>query len=162
MVHIVPQAKAIGIDPGSAAVILSFVGVGSLTGRIIGGTLSDQIGVKNTLLLALGISVLSFLWLQMANITWMLYLFALSFGFAYGAMISLQSLLGAKMFSLISLGTITGVIVFAYTAGGAIGPTVTGYIFDITRSYRLAFTVCAALAAGGLILTFFTYIPIKK
>jgi MFS transporter, OFA family, oxalate/formate antiporter len=154
MVHVVPHARALGIDPGSAAIILSFVGIGSLVGRIVMGTVSDRIGVINTLSIALGILLLAFLWIQFADIIWMLYLFAFLFGFPYGAMISLQALLGVKMFGLISLGTITGVIVFAYTAGGAVGPAVTGHIFDITQSYRLAFIVCAALAAGGLVLTF--------
>jgi MFS family permease len=162
MVHLVPYARAIGIDPGSAAVILSFIGIGSISGRIIMGTISDRIGVKNTLSIALGILVLAFFWLQTAETIWMLYLFSLLFGFAYGAMISLQTLLVVKMFGLISLGTITGVIVFAYTVGGSIGPAVTGYIYDITQSYRLAFIVYTALVAIGLVLSFFIRKPVKK
>lgn len=126
------------------------------------GTVSDRIGVKSTLITALSIMVTAFLWLQMADTLWMLYLFALLFGFAYGAMILLQPLIGVKMFGLISLGTITGVIVFAYTFGGAFGSPITGYIFDVTQSYRLAFIICIALAAAGLALTFFIRKPPKK
>ena len=162
MVHVVPHARVLGIDAGSAAVVLSFVGIGSLTGRIMMGIVSDRIGVKSTLITALSIMVTAFLWLQMADTLWMLYLFALLFGFAYGAMILLQPLIGVKMFGLISLGTITGVIVFAYTFGGAFGSPITGYIFDVTQSYRLAFIICIALAAAGLALTFFIRKPPKK
>ena len=48
---------------------------------------------------------------------------------------------------------IYGVIGFGFTIGGAAGPFVTGYIFDLTGSYRVAFLVCTALSAASLILT---------
>ncbi len=36
--------------------------------------------------------------------------------------------------------------------GGAIGPFLAGYIFDVTGSYQLAFFVSAALSIVGLML----------
>jgi MFS family permease len=162
MLHIVPHAKSLGIDSGSAALILSCIGVGGICGRIILGGLSDRIGVKYTLLIALGIALLAFVWLQISNQLWMLFVFGVIYGFAYGALIALQALLGAKMFGLLSVGTIVGVIVFAYTFGGSIGPIVTGYIFDKTGSYSLAFLIFTLLSTAGVILTFFVRKPLKK
>jgi cyanate permease len=36
--------------------------------------------------------------------------------------------------------------------GGAVGPVVTGYIFDITGGYQAAFLVCAAFCVFSTIL----------
>jgi MFS family permease len=162
MLHIVPHAKALGIDAGSAALIVSCIGVGSICGRIIMGSVSDRIGVKNSLSIALIVALVSFIWLQMADKLWMLFVFGLVYGFAYGALIALQALVGAKMFGLVSLGSIVGVIVFSYTFGGTFGPIVTGYIFDVTGGYAGAFIICLILAVLGLVLTFFIKKPLKK
>jgi len=125
------------------------------------GSISDRIDVKNSLIIVFAIAVMAFFWLQIADELWMLLLFGVFFGFSYGGTIALQSLVGAGIFGLSSLGTIVGVIVFAYTCGGSIGPVITGYIFDITGAYRLAFLLLIALALIALVLTFFVRRQIK-
>jgi MFS family permease len=152
MLHLVPHARAVGISPGQAASIMSFLGVGSILGRIIMGSVSDRIGVKYTLVACLSLMLLAFIWLQWADDLVSLYLFAVIYGFSYGAVIAMQTLTPAKMFGLASLGIMVGIITFVYTAGGFIGPIVTGHIFDINNSYRTAFLICAFLAGAGLIL----------
>jgi MFS family permease len=116
----VPYAKAIQIDADKAVTIMSFIGLGSIIGRIAMGGLSDRIGIKNSLLIALGIMVLSFFWLLSSAVLWKLYLFSVFFGFAYGAMIALETLAGAKMFGLLSLGSIAGAFGFDYSLGGSL------------------------------------------
>ena len=82
----------------------------------------------------------------------MLYLFAIVFGFADGGMGSVVTPLVARIFGLKSLGLIFGAISFGVTIGCALGPLLTGYIFDVTDSYNLAFLVLAAIGLTGLIL----------
>ena len=119
------------------------------------GSLSDKLGVKNTLIITFGLMLLAFLWLQISFQLWKLYLFGFAFGFAYGALIAMQTIVAVRMFGLLSLGTIAGVITFAYTVGGAIGPIVTGYIFDIMGDYRPAYVLSAVLALAAFILVLF-------
>jgi predicted MFS family arabinose efflux permease len=152
MVHIVPYARATGIDAGRAAVILSFLGLGSITGRIVMGSLSDRIGVKYTLVICLSLLLFTFVWLQVTAGLWTLYLFAGIYGFGYGAMIAMLTLAPARLFGLVSLGTLVGVFTCIYTFGGGVGPVLTGYIYDVSGSYRAAFISFAALAAAGLAL----------
>jgi MFS family permease len=152
LLHIVPHARSLKIEAGTAAYIISFLGLGSIGGRVVLGLLSDRIGVKNTLLIALSLALLSFIWLLFAVSPWMLFLFALVYGLGYGALITMMTLMPARIFGLISLGTLVGVITFVYTAGGAIGSIVTGYIFDVTQSYRLAFFIFISLCVCALIL----------
>ena len=82
----------------------------------------------------------------------MFYLFAAVFGFAYGGLIAVASLLVAELFGLSSHGVILGIITFTITIGGAIGPVLAGGIFDMTGGYSLAFLVCAIISVVGLIL----------
>ncbi len=55
-----------------------------------------------------------------------------------------------RLFGLKSLGSIVGSSSGAFAVGSAIGPIATGYIFDTTTSYQLAFLISAIFAAGGL------------
>jgi len=164
MVHVVPYARSLGIEAGSAAAIMSFLGIGSITGRIVMGTLSDRLGVKRTVIIALSVLLAAYLLLRSANVLWMLYVFAVMFGFGYGAMISMQNLIPARFFGLLSIGTMVGVITFIYAIGGALGPVVTGYVFDVTHSYNLAFIIYIVLAAAGILcaLTLKTPSPQRK
>ncbi len=153
IVHIVPQAKALNLDAAGAALIMTFLGLGSILGRIIIGSASDRIGVKYALMVSTGAVVLAFLWLFQADVLWEFYIFAVVYGFGYGGLIAMQTLTMANMFGLISLGTMVGLITSVYTTGGGVGPIITGYIFDVTDSYRLAFMICTGLAAAALALT---------
>jgi len=64
-----------------------------------------------------------------------------------------QAPLLARLFGLGSHGLIFGVVDFGFIVGSAVGALVTGYIFDITGSYQIAFFICAILSVVGLILT---------
>ena len=65
---------------------------------------------------------------------------------------TLESPFVAELFGMKSHGLILGAASLAFTTGGAIGPYLMGYIFDVTDSYQLAFLVCAAIAVLGLIM----------
>jgi MFS family permease len=151
LVHIVPYAKSIGIDNSSAVWILPCLGLGSIVGRVGMGNVSDRTGVKSALTIGLIVILSSFVWLWFANNLLMIYVFALWYGFGYGAMISMQTLAPARLFGVIAIGMMAGITVFVYTLGGTIGPIVTGYIYDVTGSYRLAIIIFGACAAGGLV-----------
>jgi len=81
----------------------------------------------------------------------MFYLFAVLLGLAFGGMGTSESPLAARLFGLTSHGLIYGVMAMGFTTGGAIGPVIIGYIYDLTDSYRIAFLVCIALSVIGLI-----------
>ena len=117
------------------------------------GTASDRIGPRLAIMIGLILVTLSLAWLLVAQEAWMLYLFAVVFGFAHAGMGSSQSPLAARLFGLRSHGVILGFIDVSFDVGAAIGPFLTGYIFDITGSYQSAFLVCVAISIVGLVLT---------
>jgi len=90
----------------------------------------------------------------------MIYLFAAIYGISYVVFEILMSPIMAELFGLSSLGTITGVSFAIGGIGFIVGPVVSGYIFDISGSYQVAFLICAAMAIIATI--FATLLPLTK
>ena len=155
MVHIVPHATDIGIPSTTAAGILSAIGGISMTGRFVIGMAIDRIGNKSSMIICLILLILAFLWIQLAKELWMLYLFAVVYGFGHGGLLTVISPIVAEHFGLRSHGAIFGIVFFSTMVGGALGPVTAGYIFDITASYSLAFWICTVVSVItlGLILS---------
>ncbi len=153
MVHIAPHATDLGISTAHAAGLLSTVGGISILGRLAMGYAGDRVGNRQALIINFLILVAALFWLQFANWLWALYLFAVIYGFAHGGFFALMSPLVAELFGTKSHGVIFGMFWFIVQTGAAIGPVVTGWIFDATLSYQLAFLIFAACGVLGLILS---------
>ena len=93
------------------------------------------------------------IWLVAAKEMWALYLFSIALGLAMGSIGPSESPLVARLFGLSSHGLIYGVAAFGFTVGGAVGPVVTGYMFDVYGNYQAAFFVSAGCSLFGLVLT---------
>lgn len=153
LIHIVQHAIDLGIPSGVAAGILATVGGVSITGRFLMGSVGDSIGEKRALLFCLGCLLSALLWLQVAGSLWMFYLFAVVYGFAHGGFFTLSSPLIARLFGTRAHGILFGVVILSSTLGGAMGPFVGGYIFDVTNSYRFVFVALAILSLIAIGLT---------
>jgi len=153
MVHIVLHAIGLGISEAVAANIFIAIGGLSVIGRISLGSISDRIGNRKVIIGSFMLMTAALAWLLIAKEAWMIFLFAAAFGFAYGGLVSSQSPLVADLFGMRAHGAILGVIVFIITAGAAVGPVMSGGIYDITGSYTAAFVVCGAFSLAGIILT---------
>ena len=123
-----------------------------LVGNSVLGGVADKIGNRQIFIVGFIMILAALLWLVPARELWMLYLFAIIFGFAGGGMGASESPLVAGLFGLTSHGLIYGVVHLGFTAGAAVGPVVSGYIFDLTGSYQVAFLVCAAFCIAGFVL----------
>ena len=144
LVHIVAYADDIGISPMDAAFILSLIGLANIPGRLLVGKLSDVMGRK-----ALGVAcnLIQFgtlVWLMWADQLWMLYVFALCFGFMWGGSGTVITALIGDLFGTRSLGSIMGVMSAGWALGAAIGPAIGGFIFDTSGNYFMAFGSGAA------------------
>ena len=153
VVHIIPHATDSGISVSTAANILASIGGFGIVGRLVLGGVADRIGIKRVLVMGLILMSVSLLWLLQSGELWEFYLFAIIFGLSSGGISTLGSPLVAELFGLKSHGLIYGVSDLGFTVGAAMGPLVTGYIFDSTGVYTLAFLVCAGLGIVAIILT---------
>ena len=152
LVHIVPYAIDLEISAVTAANILAVMGGISILGSYVLGGVADRIGNRHVYIIGSALTAAALFWLVPAREEWALYLFAVAFGFAFGGMGAAESPLIARLFGVNSHGLIYGVIHIGFTVGSALGPYLTGYIFDITGTYQVAFLLCAALAITSLII----------
>ncbi len=152
VVHIVPHAIDLGLAPGTAAGVISAIGGMSIVGRFVLGSAYDRIGGKRSLMICFIILFCSFIWLQVAGSAWMLFLFAVVYGFAHGGLFTVVSPIVAELFGTGSHGVLFGIVLFSGNIGGAISPILAGLIFDVMGSYRIIFLMLIVVAATGFVL----------
>lgn len=152
LTHIVMHASDSGMAERPSAAVVSTIGVLSIAGRVTIGTLSDRIGSRKSFLLCFCILIAALLWLQVASSAWMLFAFAVVYGFAHGGFYTVLSPTIAELFGLRAHGAIFGIAYFWGTFGGALGPVVAGRIYDVQQSYSLAFWLLAGMAVLGMVL----------
>ena len=150
--HIVPHALDLGVGSVEAALLLSCIGGGSILGRVAVGRLCDSIGGKKAFLICALLLMVAMLWLMKSSSLWMLYTFAVVFGFAFGGTAPANVVLIGENFGVVHMGLIMAVINAGWETGGALGPILTGYIFDIRGSYVSAFGAGAIFALLATIL----------
>ena len=153
IVHIVIHLIDLKIEATTAAGVLSLAAGISISARIIVGGIADKIGNKVALLVCLFTSAASFLLLLVARELWMFYLFAIMFGFSLWSSMAMISPLTADLFGLRSYGAIFASRGFIGALGGAAGPVVAGYVFDVTGSYHWAFVICLVAGVIAIIAT---------
>lgn len=161
LAHIVAYSQLKGIPAITAAAVLSTVTGASIAGRIVWGLVSDRIGRKKTLAICVFSEGAIIIWLMGASSAWMLFLFAVVFGFGYGGHATQFPALIGDVFGLKHMGANLGAVVFFWGMGGALGSALAGYIFDVTGVYTSAFILGAAgmLTAGAV--TFLVKRPVK-
>jgi MFS family permease len=156
MVYIAPYAIDNKIPPATAASLVATVGGVSIVGRLTMGSLADRIGNKQCMLIGLAIMAAAVILLLFSSNIWMLYAFAVIFGFAYGSIGPSQSPAVVECFGLKHHGQVFGVVDIGFTLGAALGPFVFGFILDRTGSYQNVFIcgilVCLAGVISAIIL----------
>lgn len=154
LTHIVPHASDIGLSPLQSAGVLSLIGGMAIPGSISMGAISDRIGRKSTIVICVSVQALAIIWLMWSRQLWMLYVFAVVFGFSYGGASPAFAAQVSDTFGLSRLGSIFGGLDLGFGLGAAIGPAIGGWIFDTTHSYLMAFVlgvvelVIVAVATG--------------
>ena len=137
MVHQVAYALDQRIDKVAAASSLGIIGMASILGRFFFGWLCDRIADAKYAA-ALGFFLMTvgmFLLMKTTTVT-MLIVYTLLFGLGYGSMTALMPFLLADRFGRHILGATYGMqIFFVMAVGGASGPMITGYIYDLTGAY---------------------------
>jgi MFS family permease len=150
----------LGFGPNEAARAYFPLFVMGLVGKIAAGALADLLPRKTVfggclaLIFAGGVMLAS---LNAKLVMPALYLFGLGWG---GNYTMLQGLV-ADVFGARSLGKILGGITVLDATGGALGPWVTGALFDVTQSYQLGFSVIVVLIAASLAAILFVRLPAR-
>jgi len=152
-VHLAPYAIDRGIAPTSAVLLVSVIGIGSTLGRFFLGGAADLLGRQLALAATfVGMAMALAIWVSSTNF-WPLAAFAFLFGVSYGGWVAL---LPAVVMDYFGGRNVSGLIGILYTSAGIgtlIGPSATGYAFDVSHSYALPIwaSICANLIAAAIV-----------
>ena len=125
-----------------------------LTGQL-SGFVSDWIGREKTGTIATSIAVIA-LWALLSvkdtEQPWLLYVYAVGFGYGIGLFSPTMFASAADIFYDKHYGAVVGFLLAGMGAGGGIGPWLGGYLFDLTGSYRIAFLMCIGCISVACLL----------
>ena len=152
LVHLVPFARDLGHSPLAAAWVVSATGAGAMVGRLVMGGVSDRIGRRATIGIAMVLQAAAFLAFTVARELPALYATAFVFGYSYGTITTLFSAIVGDFFGDAHAGTLVGFLFMAAGSMGSWGPLAAGAIYDAIGDYRPAFRLAAACNVLAVLL----------
>jgi len=159
LVHLVPLARDLGIEPLRAATLVSALGIAAVAGRLVMGWLSDRVGRRAILAVALAAQAVSFLALGRAATLPALAGATLLFGFSYGTVSVIFPAMVADFFGRAHAGSLVGLVFGLAGPTAALGPLGAGWIYDSLGNYAVACWISAAANLAALALLAFVRAP---
>jgi MFS family permease len=141
----------LGIAPQAAAVYFFPLFLGGLVGKLGSGLLSDMFGRKPSWILNLALMMAGAALLATYDGEWLLLAVSL-FGLGWGGNYTLLQAVAADAFGARSLGRVMGAITVLDAGGGALGPWITGLLFDRFGTFAQAFGLMVALIGVAIVM----------
>ncbi len=141
----IPAIVNVGFSAQTASFVLMLTTLGGAAGRLLFGWMADKFESKLVMAGVLAVQAVGILILAFAHSVWALVIFALVFGPAYAAVISLRPAVQGDFFGRKAFGAIQGLIMGVMMVGTITSPIFTGWVFDQQGSYQLAFVGVAAV-----------------
>ncbi|NOD33694.1 MULTISPECIES: CynX/NimT family MFS transporter [unclassified Ruegeria] len=138
-VHIVSYCVGLGYGPAVGAEMLSLMLLGGVVSRLVSGLLADHLGGVMTLLIGSVLQCIAlFLFLPYDGMV-SLYFISLMFGLAQGGIVPSYALVVREYMPPQEAGARVGFVLMMTILGMALGGWMSGWIYDLTGSYQLAF-----------------------
>lgn len=148
--------RMIGMSTIEATAAVSTLALFNVCGRIIAGFLSDKIGRINTLALACLLSILGLYVLYQTGRGdhTAFYIGIAVIGACFGAFMGVFPGLTADQFGTKNNSVNFGIMFCGFAVAGYVGPTIMGYVYHSTHSYKGAFLIGIVFCMVGLLATF--------
>ncbi len=154
-VHIVAYCVDLGFGPAIGAEMLSLMLLGGVASRLVSGLLADVLGGIRTLLIGSALQTLALvLYLPSAGLT-SLYVVSLVFGLSQGGIVPSYAVIVREYLPAKEAGARVGFVMMATIVGMALGGWMSGWIYDLTGSYQMAFLngiACNVLNLGIVVM----------
>ncbi len=138
-VHIVSLSVDLGFGATAGAQMLSLMLLGGVVSRIVSGFIADRLGGVRTLLIGSVLQTLALFLYLPSNGLVSLYLVSLVFGLAQGGIVPSYTLIVREYLPASEAGARIGLVIMATIIGMAVGGWMSGWIYDLTGSYEMAF-----------------------
>lgn len=150
--NLVPVLIARGLTPATAAGIAGLLGLGSISGRLIGGFLLDRFDAAKVAAISVVMPVITVLLLLAFPGAGMAAIACLILGLAVGTEIDCCAYLAARHFGLKSFGTLFGTMNGLMLFGAGIAPVMANHVYDVTKSYDIVLWVQIPACLGTAVL----------
>lgn len=138
-VHIVSYCVDLGYGPAVGSQMLSLMLLGGVASRLVSGLLADRLGGVRTLLIGSALQGLALmLYLPSDGLT-SLYIVSLVFGLAQGGIVPSYAVIVREYMPGAEAGRRVGFVLMTTIVGMALGGWMSGWIYDVTGSYDMAF-----------------------
>lgn len=154
-IHQVPHLIANGLTQSQATDALAINMFLSVASMLIWPTISDFIDRKKALLISLILQIVGTIILMNAHSLLGTYAFVFIMGLSYMGAYGLFSALTADIFGRKSLGTVNGVMATSASLGAAAATYFGGYIYDLTKTYTVLWSICIAGLVIAMLLTIY-------
>ena len=144
--HLVPHLIQQGLEPMKAVGTVSIMSITGASGALFLGFLSERLSPRYLLSGVYLLGAGSIMVLINTDSLTGTYTFAVLHGITGSGVNLLTPLLWAHIYGRNSLGSIFGISRAAQVAGFAVGPLISGIVYDNTSSYQAAFWYFASLA----------------
>ena len=138
-VHIVSYCVDLGYGPAVGAEMLALMLLGGVGSRVVSGLLADKLGGVKTLLIGSALQCLALFLYLPSDAMVSLYIVSLVFGLSQGGIVPSYALIVREYMPAREAGSRVGFVMMATILGMALGGWLTGWIYDVSGSYRLAF-----------------------
>ncbi len=154
-VHWIPFASDVGFSPTLAATAFAAGGALNTVGVMAVGPLSDRIGRKIPLSFIYLFRSLGFLLFIFFKNDLTMWATPMMIGFSWIATVPLTSALTVDFFGARNVGILFGLISLSHQLGAGLSAWLSGYIFDVTGSYDIAFALAAYLCVQAAVIVYF-------
>jgi OFA family oxalate/formate antiporter-like MFS transporter len=149
--QLVPFARAAGHTASVAAFALTAGAIGSASGRVLSGWLSDHVGRLNTLRVMLLVSACAMpLLFELRESVVLFYALLMLVYYCYGTQLSVYASTSADFYGTKYVGFNYGLLLTAWGVAGILGPFLGGRVYVATGEYRMAFLAAAGLSLVAL------------
>jgi MFS family permease len=138
-VHILAYCGDLGYGVQRGAEMLSVMMAAGIASRLISGWLSDRLGGLPTLLIGASLQGLMLLMFLPFDSLMALYIISALFGLVQGGIVPSYAIIVREHFPASEAGTRVSAVLMSTVFGMAVGGLLSGWIFDLTGSYRAAF-----------------------
>jgi len=138
-VHIVSYCVGLGYGPVAGAEMLALMLFGGVLSRIFFGLLSDRLGGVRTLLLGSALQCLGLAFYLPYDGLVSLYTVSLIFGLSQGGIVPSYALIVREYMPAKEAGARVGFVLMMTIWGMALGGWMSGWIYDVSGSYQMAF-----------------------
>jgi MFS family permease len=146
-VHMMAYLSDLGYAEATASLIVAVISAMTVAGKLVMGLVSDRWGPQWAVVLTSGLTIGGIVLLIVAKPLSFAILFAVLYGFANGAPMVFNPTLTSKQLGLAHFGAIFGMLNLLSTLAAALGPVVSGAIYDSFKTYVPAYVLFMVLVA---------------